>query len=326
MELDGRADGETDTGGMEHPTQDEVAAFLVQQTGETPTDLEPLTGGAWSSAWAFRTGAEELVVRFGPERSWYEADQMAAAFSGPDLPIPQVREVGTTSTGLAYAISMRRHGAIPGRRTDRARRCGRPDAHPSACRAQPGTRRPRHPGDVASGRRTSPELARTRPQQAGGRSEESGARLACGYGGRPRAGGPGRSRLRPGAGADRRLPRTPRPGARRPAARQRAGEPGLSPGRSGHLLEALATRRLSLRRRLVQCLGTGVLPGDRRHRPAVRPSPRPQPPARREGVGRRRRASPLLCASDRFHPPGLEPGDLGPGAPRRHRRPARRDP
>ena len=104
------ADGEIDTGGMEHPTHDEVAAFLVQQTGATPTDLEPLTGGAWSSAWAYRTGAEELVVRFGPERSWYDADQMAAAFSGPDLPIPQVREVGTTPTGLAYAISVRRHG------------------------------------------------------------------------------------------------------------------------------------------------------------------------------------------------------------------------
>ena len=95
---------------MEHPTHDEVAAFLAQQTGATPTDLEPLTGGAWSSAWAFRAGQEELVVRFGPERSWYEADQMAAAFSGPDLPIPQVREVGTTSTGLAYALSVRHHG------------------------------------------------------------------------------------------------------------------------------------------------------------------------------------------------------------------------
>ena len=97
---------------MDHPTHDEVVAFLGRQTGEAPTDLEPLTGGAWSSAWGFRAGTEELVVRFGPERSWYEADQLAAAFSGPDLPIPQVREVGTTSTGLAYAISVRRHGSF----------------------------------------------------------------------------------------------------------------------------------------------------------------------------------------------------------------------
>lgn len=95
---------------MGHPTHDEVAAFLVQRVGEPPRDLEPLAGGAWSSAWAFRTGAEELVVRFGPHRSWYEADRRAAAFSGPDLPVPQVREVGTTSTGLAFAISVRHHG------------------------------------------------------------------------------------------------------------------------------------------------------------------------------------------------------------------------
>jgi len=31
---------------MDHPTHDEVAAFLGRQTGEAPTDLEPLTGGA----------------------------------------------------------------------------------------------------------------------------------------------------------------------------------------------------------------------------------------------------------------------------------------
>ena len=95
---------------MKHPTHDEVAGFLVQHAGGSPRDLEPLAGGAWSSAWAFRAGADELVVRFGPERSWYEADQMAAAFSGPDLPVPQVREVGMTSSGLAYAISVRHHG------------------------------------------------------------------------------------------------------------------------------------------------------------------------------------------------------------------------
>jgi hypothetical protein len=51
-----------------------------------------------------------LVIRFGRESSWYEADRMAMAFSGPDLPVPQVREVGSTPTGRAYAISVRHHG------------------------------------------------------------------------------------------------------------------------------------------------------------------------------------------------------------------------
>lgn len=88
---------------------DDVAAFLADRPGE-PRDLEPLTGGAWSSAWAYRAGGEELVVRFGPERSWYEADRSAMAFDKPDLPVPEVSEVGTTPSGLAYAISSRRHG------------------------------------------------------------------------------------------------------------------------------------------------------------------------------------------------------------------------
>ena len=41
---------------------------------------------------------------------WYEADRMAMAFAGPDLPVPEVREVGTTPSGRVYAISVRHHG------------------------------------------------------------------------------------------------------------------------------------------------------------------------------------------------------------------------
>jgi aminoglycoside phosphotransferase (APT) family kinase protein len=91
------------------PSREEVLAFLGGRPGP-PEDLEPLTGGAWSSAWAYRAGGEELVVRFGPEVSWYEADRMAMAFAGPDLPVPEVRETGTTPSGRAYAISVRQRG------------------------------------------------------------------------------------------------------------------------------------------------------------------------------------------------------------------------
>ena len=35
---------------------------------------------------------------------------MAMAFAGPDLPVPEVRDVGTTPSGRAYAISVRHHG------------------------------------------------------------------------------------------------------------------------------------------------------------------------------------------------------------------------
>ncbi len=92
--------------------REEVVAFLGRQPGTTE-GLEALRGGAWSSAWAYRAGGEELVVRFGQEVSWYDADRMAMAFSGPYLPVPEVREVGTTPSGRAYAISVRHHGRFP---------------------------------------------------------------------------------------------------------------------------------------------------------------------------------------------------------------------
>jgi aminoglycoside phosphotransferase (APT) family kinase protein len=90
---------------------DDVAAFLADRH-ENPSDLEPLTGGFWSSAWAYRADGDELVIRFGQERTWYEADQMAMEFTQPDLPVPEVKEIGTTPPGLAYAISTRRHGSF----------------------------------------------------------------------------------------------------------------------------------------------------------------------------------------------------------------------
>jgi aminoglycoside phosphotransferase (APT) family kinase protein len=93
----------------EQLTYDDVATFLASRSGEA-RDLEPLAGGAWSSAWAYRAGEEDLVVRFGQERSWYETDRLAMAFNTPDLPVPEVREVGTTPSGRAYAISSRRYG------------------------------------------------------------------------------------------------------------------------------------------------------------------------------------------------------------------------
>jgi aminoglycoside phosphotransferase (APT) family kinase protein len=91
-------------------TVKQVAAFLAERHAGRIEDLEPLGGGWWSSAWGYRFGAEELVVRFGRNMSWYEADQMAMAFTRPGLPVPEVREVGLALDERAYAISVRHHG------------------------------------------------------------------------------------------------------------------------------------------------------------------------------------------------------------------------
>jgi aminoglycoside phosphotransferase (APT) family kinase protein len=103
------AGGDNGVVSVEELSQDEVLAFLAGRPGAVE-DLEALSGGAWSSAWAYRAGGEELVVRFGQEVAWYEADRMAMAFGSPDLPVPEVRDVGTTPSGRAYAISVRHHG------------------------------------------------------------------------------------------------------------------------------------------------------------------------------------------------------------------------
>ncbi len=87
-----------------------VATFLAQRHAGHVEDLEPLGGGRWSSAWGYRVDDEELVVRFGRNVSWFEADRLAMAFARPGLPIPQVRKVGVTPDGDAYAISVRHHG------------------------------------------------------------------------------------------------------------------------------------------------------------------------------------------------------------------------
>jgi hypothetical protein len=46
----------------EHLSREEVVAFLGGQPG-APEDLEALSAGAWSSAWAYRAAGEELARR-----------------------------------------------------------------------------------------------------------------------------------------------------------------------------------------------------------------------------------------------------------------------
>ena len=42
-----------------------VAGFLAGRHGTDVQGLERLGGGAWSAAWAYRVGGEELVLRLG---------------------------------------------------------------------------------------------------------------------------------------------------------------------------------------------------------------------------------------------------------------------
>jgi aminoglycoside phosphotransferase (APT) family kinase protein len=82
--------------------------FLAGKYGAVE-ELEPLGGGAWSSAYSFSHAGRALVVRFGPDKDWFEADRAAVSFSSPELPVPEVLEVGDAFGG-AYAVSVRSYG------------------------------------------------------------------------------------------------------------------------------------------------------------------------------------------------------------------------
>jgi hypothetical protein len=82
--------------------------FLAGKYG-TVDELRPLGGGFWSSAYSFSHAGRALVVRFGSNKEWFEADRAAMAFASPSLPVPEVIELGDAFDG-AYAVSARHYG------------------------------------------------------------------------------------------------------------------------------------------------------------------------------------------------------------------------
>lgn len=86
----------------------EAREFLAERFGRVE-ELSPLTGGFWSSAYSFTHAGRELVVRFGANKEWFEADRAAMAFASPGLPVPEVYEIGDAFGG-AYVVSARHYG------------------------------------------------------------------------------------------------------------------------------------------------------------------------------------------------------------------------
>jgi aminoglycoside phosphotransferase (APT) family kinase protein len=89
---------------------DDVIAFLTQRYG-TVSEVVRLKGGDWSSAFSFRLGTTCLVARFGQYPEDFEKDRAAMDFAGPDLPVPEVLEIGE-ALGGAYVISEQHKGVF----------------------------------------------------------------------------------------------------------------------------------------------------------------------------------------------------------------------
>ncbi len=89
-------------------TPDQAAAEL-RARGHDVHDVEALSGGLWSAAFAFRENGRDYVVRFHERRDDLEKDRFAERWVAPDLRIPHMVEIGDMPVG-AYGISERVHG------------------------------------------------------------------------------------------------------------------------------------------------------------------------------------------------------------------------
>lgn len=80
--------------------------FLAEQFDPQVRDIEPAGAGAWSRAFSFRRGADDLIVRFGSHGDDFARDQRAYRYHAPGLSVPEVLAVGPAFGGF-YAISRR---------------------------------------------------------------------------------------------------------------------------------------------------------------------------------------------------------------------------
>ena len=91
-------------------TADDAAAFLTRH-GYEARDVGPLSGGAWSAAFGFTAGHDELVVRFHDRRDDLEKDRYAQRWTSARLRTPRMLEIGDFGAG-GYAISERVRGTL----------------------------------------------------------------------------------------------------------------------------------------------------------------------------------------------------------------------
>lgn len=98
------------------PTIVEVEHLLVSSLSWTSaTQVEKIGEGAWSTAFGFREGGRDLVIRIGRHESDFRRDQAMSSLATPALPIPEVIEVGRVpgadaSMRLHYCVSTRAFG------------------------------------------------------------------------------------------------------------------------------------------------------------------------------------------------------------------------
>jgi len=87
----------------------QAQTFLATHLGTAPSEVSLIGAGAWSQCFGFRRGNEDLVIRFGKYVDDFAKDRRAYMYASPELPIPQVLDIGPAFDGY-YAISTRVYG------------------------------------------------------------------------------------------------------------------------------------------------------------------------------------------------------------------------
>ena len=91
---------------------DEAAlAFVRSRFGDGVRDIASIGHGEWSRAFAFRDGADDLIIRFSTIDEDFRKDELAAQFSSRTLPVPEIIEIGEALGGF-YAVSRRAAGSF----------------------------------------------------------------------------------------------------------------------------------------------------------------------------------------------------------------------
>lgn len=78
--------------------------LLQKKYGTSNHGVRPLGAGVWSYAYLFEHDGTKKVIRWGDVPDNFERDAFVAQFNSPDLPIPQIFDIGEYS-GKFYAIS-----------------------------------------------------------------------------------------------------------------------------------------------------------------------------------------------------------------------------
>lgn len=87
----------------------QIADWLANIYDGAVTEIAPISGGFWSAAYTYRVGEDEFVLRLSDMPDGFAIDAAAMQFTTPDLPIPEVLDMGE-ALGRHYAISRRHRG------------------------------------------------------------------------------------------------------------------------------------------------------------------------------------------------------------------------